>query len=475
MKESLTLKKLFIPLLCVLLFFSPLFAASMDEELFGSTDSSFEEDLFGTTTEEDLFGSESDDDLFGESSGDSFITQVEETDKSLQTILLTQDEGGVRVGGSFSFNGTPGFTWYPSEEEVDATFSGSIDSELFIDARMSEDTRVYSSFGITYPFVSPDSNPTEPTYSLKELFADITYNDSLFFRIGKQTINWGVGYFFSPADLLNLSDIDPLNTSGDLEGPIAIKLNAPIGVDNLYAYIISPPTLTDASDLAYAVKLEKVINKTEVGFGAYYRYDNPPAAMLTFSSGLGQIAMFGEAVLQYGSNKNFIIETAPSTFTTTTYKDKFFFLGTIGGNYTYTAPASDFAFSIAAQYFFNGEGYDNTDFYDEVPSLLITPGSSLSIKDLNNPGMHYAALTTSFSFNKHIGTSVTALSNLSDGSGIIIPRIIYTGIKNLTVSLDTRFTFGKDGTEYTQSMSSIGDSAWSISPSVSITFGILNF
>jgi hypothetical protein len=463
MKEGLTLKKIFIPLLCVLLFFSPLFATSMDEELFGSSDSSFEEDLFG---------SESDDDLFGESSGDSFITQVEETDKSLQTILLTQDEGGVRVGGSFSFNGTPGFTWYPSEEEVDATFSGSIDSELFIDARMSEDTRVYSSFGITYPFVSPDSNPTEPTYSLKELFADITYNDSLFFRIGKQTINWGVGYFFSPADLLNLSDIDPLNTSGDLEGPIAIKLNAPIGVDNLYAYIISPPTLTDASDLAYAVKLEKVINKTEVGFGAYYRYDNPPAAMLTFSSGLGQIAMFGEAVLQYGSNKTFITEYT-SPYKTTTYKDKFFFLGTIGGNYTYTAPASDFAFSIAAQYFFNGEGYNNTDFYDAVIPLLFS--EDITIKDLNNPGMHYAALTTSFSFNTHIGTSVTALSNLSDGSGIIIPRITYTGIKNLTVSLDTRFTFGKDGTEYTQNMSSIGDSAWSISPSVSISFGILNF
>ncbi len=463
--------------LFTLLIFSPLTADSMDDELFGSDESNMDEELFGSdenSVEDDLFGTESEDDLFGENSGDSFIVQVKETDKSLNTLLLTQGTDGVRVGGSFSFKGAPGFTWYPSEDEVDATFSGSIDSKLFIDARMNKDTRVYGSFGITYPFVvQSEESTSKPIYALKELFADVTYNDSLFFRIGKQTINWGVGLFFSPADLLNLSDIDPLNTSNELEGPVAIKMNAPIGVDNLYAYIISPPTLKDASDLAYAVKLEKVINKTEVGFGAYYRYDNPPAAMLTFSSGIGKVSLFGEAVLQYGSNKNFIIEKATNPFfDTTTYKDKFFFLGTIGGNYTYSAKESDFSLSLAAQYFFNGEGYSGTDFYEAlVPPLEVI----VSPKDLINPGMHYAALNTSFSFTKNVGASIFTISNLSDGSGLVIPSVSYKGIENLSITLDTRFAFGKNGTQYTQTLASPGDSSWSISPSVSITFGVFNF
>ncbi|NCB01086.1 MAG: hypothetical protein EOM67_02835, partial [Spirochaetia bacterium] len=420
------MKHLLLTLLFILLIFSPLNAESMDDELFGS--------------EEDLFGSSTEDDLFGTSSNDSFIVQVQETEKSLDTLLLTQDEG-VRIGGSFSFKANPGFKWYPSTEDIDATFSGSLDSKLFIDARMSKDTRFYSSFGVTYPVTN--NATSKANFSLKELFADITYQDTLFFRVGKQTINWGVGYFFSPADLLNLSDIDPLNASNDLEGPVAVKMTSSLGIDNLYAYIVLPPTLKDARDLAYALKYEKVFNKTEVGLGAYYRYDNPPAAMLTFSSSVKKVSLFGEAVLQYGSNKTFITGST----TVADYKDTFFFLGTIGGSYTYSAKESDFSLSLLGQYFFNGEGYSNTDIYDHIEGLLNT--GKISVPDLFNPGMHYAASNISFTFTKNIGASLLVIGNMTDFSGVIQPSISYSGIKNLKISLSSSIAYGKEGTEYT--------------------------
>ncbi len=454
------MKRIFSILLLISVIFTPIFSDSLEDSLFGDTSAD--------TSLDDMFGQS--DDPFASSSEDPFIVQVQETEKSLDTLLLTQDESGLRIGGDFSFTAKPGFTWYPTTDDISATFSGSLDSSLFLDARMSEDTRFYTTLSISYPIVGNATNNAD--FSLKEIFADITYNDVLFFRVGKQTINWGVGYFFSPADLLNLSDIDPLNATGDVEGPVAIKMNAPIGIDNLYAYIILPPSLTDASDIAYAVKYEKVFSKTELGFGAYYRYDNPPAAMVTFSSGIGEIGLFGEAVLQYGSNKTFITGTS-APFGTITYDDKFFFLGTIGGNFTYSAPESDFSLSILAQYFYNGEGYANTDFYDGVPTLLFS--ESITIKDILNPGMHYVASNISFTFTKNLSVSVLLLGNMTDFSGIVQPSITYNGIKNFKVSLSSGITYGKDGTEFTQDFTSLSDSPWSISPGVSITFGVFDF
>jgi hypothetical protein len=426
----------------------------------------FEDDLFGSSDEGDaLFESSDEDSMF--SSGDSFIMQVEETDKELGSLLLTQEDDKVRIGGSFSFNAAPGFYWNTGTNDVEGTFSGSLDSTTFIDARISENVRAYSAYSLSYPLVDTRVVTTTPrlSFELTELFADFTYNDSLFIRAGKQVINWGVGYFYSPADLLNLSDIDPTNATESVEGPVALKLNASLGVDNLYAYVVFPPTLTDPADLAYAIKYEKVLGGTELGFGGYYRYDNPPAAMLTFSSGIGQIALFGEAMVQYGSNKTFI--TGPGA--TATYDDRFFFLGTIGGRYTYSASESDFSFSVLAQYFYNGEGYENTDMYDYAPLLIGT--SQISISDLLNPGRHYVGTSVSASFSQDLSASVLLLANMTDFSGLVIPSISYSGIDNISISLSSRLNYGADGSEYIY----FASSTRYFSPSLSITFGVLNF
>ena len=56
---------------------------------------------------------------------------------------------------------------------------------------------------VSYPF--DDQGGTrefDEVFHVSELFSDFQFRDTLFFRAGKQTINWGVGYFFSPADLL---------------------------------------------------------------------------------------------------------------------------------------------------------------------------------------------------------------------------------------------------------------------------------
>ncbi|MFM7184143.1 MAG: hypothetical protein ACKO4Z_05145 [Planctomycetota bacterium] len=55
--------------------------------------------------------------------------------------------------------------------------------------------------------------------SVFELFADFNWQNHLFFRLGKSLIPWGVGYFWSPADVVNTIPINPEDPSRDRQGP----------------------------------------------------------------------------------------------------------------------------------------------------------------------------------------------------------------------------------------------------------------
>ena len=101
-----------------------------------------------------------------------------------------------------------------------------LDGSLFLDARPSRDFRAFAK---VKGDVRLTESPLDPNLRLHELFADFVLGDRAFFRVGKQTINWGVGYFFSPADIINVGRIDPENPEAEREGPVALRLNLPCG------------------------------------------------------------------------------------------------------------------------------------------------------------------------------------------------------------------------------------------------------
>ena len=80
----------------------------------------------------------------------------------------------------------------------------------------------------------PEGKSTEAAdFSLHELFLDYTLLDKLYLRAGKQTINWGVGYFFSPADVINVGRIDPFDAEGSrpvswFTHPVGVTLLVPV-------------------------------------------------------------------------------------------------------------------------------------------------------------------------------------------------------------------------------------------------------
>ena len=196
--------------------------------------------LFGSSDEEDKGEEDSLDtsDLFG---GDVLVTEEAAADGS----AVPAASPAVEIGGSYRFALTGDVAWSSFEDLADAPLEPDsqgvtvdLGATVFLDARPADDFRVFGKTDLSYPFTTDqDAQPArgfDDIVSVRELFSDFTLGDALFLRGGKHTIAWGVGYFFSPADVLNLTSIDPEDPEAEREGPVSLRANLPVDFHNLY-------------------------------------------------------------------------------------------------------------------------------------------------------------------------------------------------------------------------------------------------
>jgi hypothetical protein len=309
-----------------------------------------------------------------------------------------------------------------------------------------------------------------------ELFSDFTWQDQLFFRFGKHTIRWGAGYFFSPADVLNLSTVDPEDPTAERQGPLSLRALYPFGLTgNAYLYAITN-TGAELFDVALAPRVEFVAGPGELGIGAYYQRTLAPRFMTLYTASIGEVDVFAENVVLFGSDRTFVRPSRDQSAATAdpddgldlvleTYEipDALFLQFTAGGRYLYDFEDGP-SLVLIGQYFFNGEGYSN-----EIDGLLpaaarlalnadengLAGGEedppALGFADLTNWGRHYIGATVSLSslFIDDFSISLFGLVNLSDFSGIASPTISYSFLERFSASLSARFTFGPSDGEYT--------------------------
>ena len=399
------------------------------------------------------------DELFG---SDDVVEVVEESAAgSAMRELLSSD--AVRIGGSVSGKVTPSWTWYdPWADGLDPASPDAYGLEpelsalVFFDGRPSQSTRFYGSVKTAWPFEDPDNT------KVFELFSDFSWNDSLYFRFGKQTINWGVGYFFSPANVMNLQTIDVLDPSAQLEGPVALRVNHPIpGTQhNLWAYAVFDSADMKPEDTALAAKAEFVYGGWELGVGGYYKKDDPIRGVLTAVGSIGQVGVFGEATLSRGSSKSWVskidsIGTIPFyTIAYTTDDSSAFFKGTAGLSYSNT----EAGITVMGQYLYDGEGYSDADREALIDEALIvrdsvgdTDAFSTAYKLLIlNSGRNYAAasFTKSDFLADDLSFSLFAIGNLSDLSAYLKPGLSYAFFDGMSMSLSALFAVGFDSGEY---------------------------
>ncbi|MBI9095472.1 MAG: hypothetical protein JEY71_11365 [Sphaerochaeta sp.] len=391
--------------------------------------------------------------LFGDEFGGIEYIEESETGTAVRNFLTTEK---VRIGGIYTGSLTPSWMWKdldsPSFDLFSADSSLGVDLgvKVFFDARPDEETRFYGAVKSSWPFAE--------NTSLFELFADRSWNDQLFFRFGKHTVKWGVGYFWSPADVINISQIDVSDPTAQREGPISLRLHVPIlkTQQNIWAYALldekSSSGIPSPEDIALAFKYEFLLDTYEIGIGTFYQHGKAPKAMVTATGSVWRLNVFGEVVLGWGSDK-YWVDSLESGVSTSQDDEGLYVSLTAGFSYQDT-PNN---ISCMFQYFYNGEGYS----FGKRENLL---GSDADVLTLNSAiptdteelealsgllyqsGMHYIGIYMGKDklFSEKVSVGLLSITNLMDLSGILQPSVSYTFFEGFTASLTPSFAWSTD-------------------------------
>ena len=353
------------------------------------------------------------------------------------------------------------------EREVDRELRHDLGATLYFDARPSGEFRVFGKARLDYTLPPPDSPAANSAtgasfaFSLFELFADFDWDDRVFFRAGKQRADWGVGRFFSPADLISLATIDPLRPDAEREGPVALKAHAPLDVHNAYLYLITGDFVTagfrDPLDVAAGVRGEVVIGGLELGFGGLLQADLVPKGLMTATGSLSDLDLFGELVIQRGTERNLIELDDAGRLVVTDHdeRNEEWFSAVTAGVY-YFVPGADVV--VAVQYYFNPLGYHDSAALAPARAALLAPagtgppriGPRPTALDLLFFGRHYTG--ASFVWNgiadHDLSTHLFWIANMSDHSGVVQPSLTWRALEHLELSLGATIGYGSETTEY---------------------------
>ncbi len=327
------------------------------------------------------------------------------------------------------------------------------DPTLPASASSSESIRAVSATGSTSGSQSLSSlfqQPTRgPTVSLDQMWLRFDVAHTVFVTAGKQHVRWGTGHFWAPSDFLHLRPRNPLDVFDARTGTTMLKLHLPIEAQawNFYGYLLTEnngPTATLGS-VAAAARAELVLGPAELGLGVLGRRSQKAKFASDLSFGVGDFDVYGELALRSGNEIDRVrydpsavlpaVATPPSWETPgdaardalaqvvdayyPLYRSRGYKPQVVGGaGYTRKYNDND-TFTVGAEYFYNGLGYDSPVAY---PGLVLP--HSLSLNDSANffyLGRHYGALYITFpapfSFDNHTFT-LSTLGNLSDQSFI---------------------------------------------------------
>ena len=352
----------------------------------------------------------------------------------LKTATLALESNKLRIGGSLNAELGLKYVWsdpYTKKNEAKKAFLNpevaqlrpTIGANLFFDARPIQDLKLYGKFIFEFPFEKnlngqisvpkslvppngvdiPVSVSGSPNFKIWEMYTDFSAKDIAFFRFGKHTVKWGTGYFYSPADVINISRIDPEKPTADREGPVSLRTHIVIPKTqyNIWLYLLPDTETFKPQYTAGAAKAEFVFGDWELGVGGWYRYEKAPRFITTLSGSIaGKVAVFAEGVFAWGSDYTYYKDDA--ALTSYTVKNKPFFQATLGGSYS----NADSHTMLAFQYYYNGFGYANTKAADRITDTALAALGKQNFTDpslkkyeniaaMGNRGQHYIAFTVS--------------------------------------------------------------------------------
>jgi hypothetical protein len=304
--------------------------------------------------------------------------------------------------------------------------------------------------------------------SVRELFLDMHINNRIYFRLGKQVLQWGRCYFWNPTDLINSDKKTFEKKIGYRDGTYGLRVHQPFGTQwNWYAFVDTGNKFRQ-EDLAGAFKIETVINRTEMAVSIWDKKNRNTVYGYDFSTRVYDLDAAGEISFSQGGNNN-RLEENNGVLSQERNCDRWVSQFSLDLGKAFDWNEQNDKISVTGEYFYNQSGYQENVFEDKgsyvYQTPLYPPGSlqpiiagskktfflMSNLYEMNYYGKNYAALFTSIN---HFYTSDYTLNfnwieNLNDHSGILSLGLDYQNLHDWYTNLILYSFLGPDNREYT--------------------------
>ncbi len=335
---------------------------------------------------------------------------------------------------------------------------------LFADIRLPADVKGFGNFETLY-----NASDNKAEFFVRELFIDFNISRAVYFRTGKQIIQWGRCYLWNPTDLVNTEKKTFLTKIGAREGSHGIKMHVPFGTSaNLYGFAITHK-IDDASEIAGAGKIEFLVGGTEMAFSVWGKNHYHPVYGYDFSTRILQIDIVGEASLSRGSNTR-MIRTIGNVLTADRDDSKWIPKACIDLGHAFDFNGQPDRIQVNLEFFFNGDGYhrnifrDNTIYDFDVPvkvrvndfDVYVPSGtkavylSGNGLFEVNYHSRYYTAffMTVNKFFTSDFTFKTNVIGNIAQRSSIVSIGLSYANINDFNAGIEVYGFFGKRLTEY---------------------------
>jgi hypothetical protein len=162
--------------------------------------------------------------------------------------------------------------------------------DMFLDARMPGGYKGFGSFELKHD-ASIDEEETgekKTTWYMKELFVDFNFNRWIYFRTGKQVLQWGRCYLWNPTDMMNIEHKSYVSKLEGREGTYGVKGHIPFGTAvNIYGFADLNGT-EEGGDVAGAGKFEFLYKRFRM-HSLYKRKNSARFTVMTFQPGFSAL------------------------------------------------------------------------------------------------------------------------------------------------------------------------------------------
>ena len=249
-------------------------------------------------------------------------------------------------------------------------------------------------------------------------------------RLGRQAVTWGHGFIFNPMDLFNPfspTDLERDYKTGDDLALVHLPVKG-VDVDLIYVAHRNPSTgSTGLDESSLGAKIHTYIGGMETDIMVARHYGD-------IITGIGTVGTLKEAVFRLDLTGTFLNKNS---------RGRFFYISAVANiDYSWVWFKKNWYGYVELYYNGLSKNEQSKELADPAVSDRIDRGELFAV------GRGYASASLNLEVHPLVNAYITPIVNLHDGSGAILPRIVYDVSDHVRITLTALLNWGGTDTEY---------------------------